>query len=174
MKRAEVLKAIAVLSATWPMRELSPATVETYANKLIDLDHDALLAAIETLTVSSDFMPSIASLRQTAIELSPDSAIPDADEAYAEVRRMIGKVGWTAYLGEGRKTEWSHPAIASTVEAIGWRNICESENEEALRAHFFKLYGSASARVSKQQAITPAGRELLASLGQIGKALPSG
>lgn len=70
------------------------------------------------------------------------TAVPDADEAWTEVRREVGRRGWT--LGPPEK--WSHPAVAAAATAIGWNELCRGD-ESIVRAHFLRVYPAVQQRV---------------------------
>lgn len=72
------------------------------------------------------------------------TAAPDLDQAVDEIVRRVAKRGYSK--GAPRSETWSHPAIADTVRAVGWRELCYGENAGVLRAHIMRLYESARAR----------------------------
>lgn len=181
MTTEEILQILAEAQSIWPQRIMSPETIEAYAERLRDLEPDALRAALEQLSVTSTFLPSIAELRTTAVNALPGNAIPDPDTAWAEVKAQVAAVGstrgmpfWRGGVETIREPSWSHQAIEDAAEAMGWDYLCNQENEEAARAHFLRFYGSTSGRMQRDQTLTPAGRELLASLGTIGRSLELG
>jgi hypothetical protein len=60
---------------------------------------------------------------------------PTSAEAWEMVRREMARVGGS----------YGTPAVPiapvqKAIETISWREICLSENPEAVRAHFFKVY----------------------------------
>jgi hypothetical protein len=58
--------------------------------------------------------------------------------------------------------------VWQTVDRIGWRELCTSENLDVVRAQFMRMYDSQAKR-SKERAVLPSG--LAQKLEQIG-ALP--
>lgn len=132
-----------------PTSEHQLAVTELVWNDVLgDLDPNDIRGAMASWT--EHWPPTPNQLRQATQllvrRMSGENTAPDADQAFAEVLRAVSAHGYTSM------PEWSHPAIGATVEALGgWVNgICFSENEPALRAHFLKLYESASARINRQ------------------------
>ncbi|RJQ10889.1 MAG: hypothetical protein C4551_01915 [Bacillota bacterium] len=123
-----------VLVEAYPDKEIKPGTVEIYIRCLADLPYEAVQAAVLQHITSNKWFPTISELRELATGMLPGNQIPTATEAWAEVKQAFAKVG---YYG---KPEWSHPALAKTVEAMGWQSLCMSENDIADRAHFIRLY----------------------------------
>ena len=67
---------------------------------------------------------------------------PDADEAWGEVRRTIGRCG---YDHPPTVDSWSHPAVAAAVSSIGWGQLCRGD-EQIVRAHFLRSYPAIAQR----------------------------
>jgi hypothetical protein len=137
--------------------KVAPETVRVYAHDLADLPPSACALAVKTLRQTSRFLPSIAEVRQATAEIT-GGHLPDGDEAWGEVQRQIKQTG---YYGKPR---FSHPAIAATVRAMGWQELCASENQVADRAHFLTLYGTARRRLERERQVDPEVRELAATL----------
>lgn len=164
MERSEILQLLLYAGEVFPTLQL-PTTrervelrVQVWAEHLEDLPQPVVHAAL-TLPEWGDFCPSPARLRVAALRLAGADLAPDADEAVAEIMRAIHKLGWQ------RVPEWSHPAVAGTVEAFGgWLALCESEHPESLRAHLLKLYGTAAHRHARTETMAPAVLELLAGV----------
>lgn len=154
-KLAQILKA---LRGAYPEKTIPDQTVEVYMRCLADLPLPALEAAVLNHIASSKWFPTIAELREKALALLPGQRMPTATEAWAEVMRAFEMVG---YYGT---PEWSHEAIARTVAAMGWQNLCLSENGMADRAHFLRLYEVYCKRLREDQLMLPEARRLAAQL----------
>jgi hypothetical protein len=146
-----------LLAAYHTGTKVDAKTVEVYAHDLADLPPQACALAVKTLRQTSRFLPSIAEVRQATAEIT-GGHLPDGDEAWGEVQRQIKQTG---YYGKPR---FSHPAIAATVRAMGWQDLCASENGVADRAHFLAMYGTARRRLERERQVDPAVRELAATL----------
>ena len=45
--------------------------------------------------------------------------------------------------------EFAHATTEAVVKAIGWRNICMSENADVLRSNFIKLYNDMATQADR-------------------------
>lgn len=165
MNAQDVRRLIAYASELWPQTFELPATpeklqlrVEVWLEFLSDLPAEAVRVALAQ-AAEEPFPPAPGALRQAALRLLSADLPPDADQAVAEIMTAIHRVG---YYGS---PEWSHPALAQTVEAFGgWQAVCTSEHPESQRAHLLKLYATASRRHNSEQSMAPAFAELLGSV----------
>lgn len=156
------------------MREMSEGTAEEYIESMIDLPVEVVALAILNFRDSGKpFIPSIPELRSASTELLPGKKMPDADAGWGEVIEQIRKVGayagtenWSAPKNEDgtahvMRPTWSHPVVAQVVAGMGdWKELCQSTNPMADRAHFIKLYADAVQRNRREQNMTPAAKAL--------------
>lgn len=171
MTRSEVLKAVALVSMAWSNWHLpeaedeAEAVIKAWLRVLAPFDNSLVVAAIDSYIVEAgQFAPHQGMVAKRAAELQARATgdeVPGLDEAWAEVQREIARVGWTGALDPQRKPLFTHPTISAAVEAMGWQTLCESTNPEADRAHFFKLYGSATQRATRDAVMPASVRELL-------------
>ena len=83
-----------------------------------------------------------------AEELDPrNEKLPTAAEAWEEVERLIIR------FGPYRAPQYSCDTVRRAVRAIGWLQLCCSENPAADRAHFLKLYESMRSKHKEQKEI---------------------
>ena len=106
---------------------------------LADLDDALLSAAVKNHIERSQWLPSIAEIRSSAVSLmrqaSPAAQI--AGEAWGDVKRAIASVG---YYG---LPEFNNPATAAVVRRMGWRDICLDDGPEGvIRAQFERMYNA--------------------------------
>lgn len=130
-----------VLVAAFPGRIMSKDTTLVYARFLADVPLDIGVSAAAQWIARCKAFPSIAELRELCDQRSGNGP-PDADRAFAEVMRAVGR--WGIYA----EPQFSHIAIRQAVEAITWREICLSEHAPSLRAHFAKAYDAAKKRTA--------------------------
>lgn len=171
MTRREVIEAMGLVSATWSNWHLPAAkeerevVINAWLRVLGPFDSSSVVAAIDSYVVEAgQFAPHQGMVAKRAAELQARAEgheVPGLDEAWAEVQREIARVGWTGALDPKRKPLFTHPTISAAVEAMGWQTLCESTNPEADRAHFFKLYGSATQRATRDAVMPASVRELL-------------
>lgn len=136
---------------------------------LADLAPAALEAAVLAHISTNKWFPTIAELREATLAMLPGQGIPTATEAWGEVMHAFEMVGYY------HTPEWSHPAIAKTVDAMGWQQLCLSENGMADRAHFIKLYEVYVKRVRDDSLMLPEAKRLKGELqaGDLGVGIRS-
>lgn len=141
MKHAETVKALSLLAAVWPTREVTPAMVEAYHMAWEDVPYDALQPAIKSWIGTAKFFPTPGELRELA--LRDALALPAAEVAWAEVVRRI------ADTGHASQPRWSTAVLEHTVNALGWRSICQWQEDQlgTLRAQFRNTYDAYAKRV---------------------------
>lgn len=171
----DIAKVVAILSAAYPAWQVNEYTIEVYYQDLRDLPSDLLFAAAAKARTNSGrnmaFAPSTGEIRQAAAEiLRSVRGVPSSYQAWQEVVRAMLEVG-----SYGTPT-WTHPLIGQTVDALGWRNLCMSENAVADRARFIQAFEQLSDRAEVEMMEPPqvrgyiekaSGRELPAPFDQI-------
>ena len=129
----EVTKLVAVLASAFPQTQMSDESINAYVAMLKDIPLEVLVVAVEQCIVESEFLPSIAKVRDKALSLvRPERK--DPMEAWGVVLTTIQRVGFY------RSPTFDDPLIARAVECLGWQYLCTSENVVADRAHFAKVY----------------------------------
>jgi hypothetical protein len=148
----DIAKLVGLMAAAFPNTQVTEATTEAYVFMLQDLPLDVLTAAVQQVMAESDFLPSIAKLRQRAHELGKLDKL-SALEAWGKVKEQIASRGF--YRGP----KFDDPVIAKAVECIGWRTLCSSDNEPADRAHFARVYDNLVRREEQDALLLPAVRQ---------------
>ena len=144
MNKQEILKAVAPLQLAFK-GNLDDARMRLYVEMLSDIPPQILEAAVKKLIMTNKFLPSIAEIRETAYGIKgtvSGTAAPDESEAWGEVVKAIQSVG---YYG---KPKFSHEAITTAVNNIGWQDICMTtyDGMNTLRAQFRRAYQLAAQR----------------------------
>jgi len=152
MTKVELAKLMAVCAAAFPHVTVTKETMTVYAEALADLEFEPSQRAVMHLIATSQYFPSIASIRESYASLIAPSA-PSIAKAWQEVSRRIQREGSTM------APTWSHQTIAEAVLIVGWRELCLSENQIATRAHFWRVYESL-AKDHKMEAILGQQRRL--------------
>lgn len=118
-------------------RDLSQGLVEAWAGFMGDISADEGARAIREHVTESPHFPTVADIRKRVSTLRVGPMNPGA--AWEEVRKAIGREG------RNRSPEWTHPAIASAVMALGWVEICNTTDDDlaTLRAQFERYYRAA-------------------------------
>lgn len=167
MTAAELAQAILLAQGHWPNFRVSRATPVSWERLLGDLDFELVITALDRLALESpEWPPGAGAIRAMAKGSVVGEQAPDVDEAWAEVLHTIRRVGNYGV------PEFTHPAIAAAVDALGWKTLCMSENSVADRAHFLRIYGVTVRRAERERTMTPAMAALAPSLKAIGKAVP--
>ena len=131
------------------------AMLEVWQSDLADLPADLLAMACRNHRERSQWLPSIAEIRASAVSLMRQASPADQDwnDAYAELKRSILSVGYDRPV-----PEWSNPALAQTVKTLGgWRAVCHNDDPEGVfRAQFRDTYNIVIARMERgvQQSAT--------------------
>lgn len=144
----EAAALVALISAAYPQWPASRDTVAVYADALADLDYEQTLGAVRDVILTDDRWPTVATIRRRTADRAGILS-PDQTEAWAEIRRLTS-TGISTTVDA-----FSHPAIAETVAAVGWWDLCHSTSPETIRAQFLRLYADARIRHDAEIVSTP-------------------
>lgn len=138
MNKQNILKAVAPLQLAYNA-SLDDARLRLYVEMLSDIPPSILETAVKKLIMTNKFLPSVAEIREVAYGIKgiiSGTAAPDESEAWGEVAKAIRSVG---YYG---KPKFSHEAITTAVNNIGWQDICMTTNDgmNILRSQFRRAY----------------------------------
>lgn len=157
------------LSAFFPQWELTEATIEAWHEMLEDLEFDLARRALKAVLSRSSGFPRVADIRRAAAEIAagPEGALTGA-EAWEMVRAAVRRYGYYREL----EAKASLPApVARAVDALGWEEICLSEEPGVVRAQFIRIFEQLQER-RREETVMPA--EVKALLSGVGQALPAG
>mgnify|MGYP001244607426 CR=1 FL=1 len=135
--------------------------VDVWLEHLSDLPDDLLTVAVKNHIERSQWLPSIAEIRASAVSLMRQAspARQSASEAWGDVKRAIGRIG---YVGS---PEFSNPATAAAVRRMGWRDICMDDGPEGvIRAQFERFYDAEIARMENAVQQSPAVRDFIGAM----------
>lgn len=137
MNIPETAKLLAVIGILFPNARHSDVDVElqvsVWADLLGDLSYAACDRAVRSLAQTRNFAPSIAEIREYVLELER-GPVRAGGEAWRDFLEAVGRYG--AY----RSPVFADPVVARCVTALGWQELCLSENQVADRARFIELY----------------------------------
>jgi len=164
MTPSESTRLVGMLKAGFPRQQLEQDTIALYAAFLADIDREPGEEAVRTAIATLKFFPTIAEIRDLAARKSV--SLPDSTAAWSEVMRAFGSVG------RYREPRFSHIAIDRVVGAMGWQSMCDSENVEATRAHFLRLYADTRETLVRDANVRPMlvaaeERRLMARRGEV-------
>lgn len=134
---------------------------EVWLEMLGDLPADLLAAAVRSHIERSQWLPSVAEIRQAAVKLMRQGspAQESAIDAWGSVKREVRRVG--SYGAP----YFVNPITARVVQRMGWREICLSEDPEAVvRAQFERYYNAEMTRAEEQAGMSADLRDFLATL----------
>ena len=152
---AEISELVGLMSAAYPGAKVSDATVEVYVAMLKDIPLDILTASVQQCMAESEFLPTVAKVRDKALALTAPIA-PAPLEAWGIVLKAIGVYGFY------RTPEFADPIITKAVDCIGWRNICctEMDNQGVDRAHFSRVYEGLLRQAENDRRMLPQARAI--------------
>lgn len=137
------------------------AMLEVWQEDLADLEDNLLIVACRNHRERSQWLPSIAEIRASAVSLmrqaSPANQI--AGEAWGDVKKAIASVG---YYG---LPQFDNPATAAVVRRMGWREICLDDGPEGvIRAQFERMYNAEIERMEGKVQQSATVREFVAAM----------
>jgi len=157
MNRQEAAKLVAVVIASCPAQsskldtQRQLAMVDAFASLLDDMTYEQASAAVRVLLQTRSWMPSVADIRATALELARGPVAPGGD-AWGQVLKAISRYG--IYRQPGVDFSFPDAVTAKCVQALGWTQLCNSENQVADRARFVELYDKLAAQ-SHRESLSP-------------------
>lgn len=157
MNATEAGKIVSMLEIAYS-KQVADETMALYIKFLLDIPFEAGKAAALNLIAENKFFPSISEARQAAIAVLPNNQIPTAAEAWSEVTKQIEEA--SLY----KKPSFSHPSIVQATKAIGWYNLCTSENPAADRAHFMRIYETYRERAMRDIVQLPEAKKLIVAV----------
>jgi hypothetical protein len=152
MTHDEVARLVAVMLAAVPSNRVEaksiPGMIAAYRDLLEDLSYEQCNAALRVLLQTRTWLPSVADIRATALELTR-GPVRAGGEAWGSVLRAVSAEGF--YRQPGTDFVFSDPVTAQCVAAFGWQNLCSSENQTADRARFIELYDKLAQQTRREQ-----------------------
>lgn len=116
-------------------------------------DYELVIAAVQKFISSSVKPPTIAGIRNEIMKIQSPETLIAAGEAWQMVQKVIRNYG--SYRQKEAIAELAEvsAAVAKTAEAMGFRNLCFSENQTADRARFFQTYDAIIFRTQNQEMV---------------------
>lgn len=97
------------------------------------------------------YPPQISEIREKCAEYTVPH-LKDQGEAWGEVQKAISQYG---YYRQEEALESLTPIVREAVKRLGFREICLDENQDAVRAHFFKIYSTLIERKTNDAKLPP-------------------
>lgn len=137
------------------------AMLEVWQEDLADLPDDLLAVACRNHRERSQWLPSIAEIRASAVSLMRQAspARQSASEAWGDVKQAIASVGYYSL------PQFDNPATAAAVRRMGWREICLDDGPEGvIRAQFERMYNAEIERMEGKVQQSATVREFVAAM----------
>jgi len=158
MTPVEAAKLVVIIAAGWPRPEMKTGTRDIYEQMLLDLDFEVAKRAVARLTATAKFLPSIAEIREAALEVTAGPRRIGM-EAWGDILEARQKVGfkqvsqgdWTPSDAPLAVPTFEDPIVAACVERMGgWRAF---ENVDFDRGKFCELYDTLAQQARKEQQV---------------------
>ncbi len=153
MSAIETADALMILYAAFPNTEWSTTTQAVYAKHLADIPVEELKTVIAQAIGTCRFPPTVAEIRDTWHGLSHVGRLTYG-EAWELVQKEIRRVG--SYS----KPQFSDETTARVVAAMGWKELCMSEDQGRDRAQFRDMYNALVGRDDTVEKLLPQARQL--------------
>lgn len=155
---------VMALKTYFPREQLLPneQAVELWYRQLQDLDYKIAEAALNEWVATQKWSPSIADIRELAARIR-FGEIPDWGEGWRNTMKAIRMYG---YYRPEAAMESLDDLTRETVKRLGFQNLCLSENQEADRANFRRIYEQLADRNRVQSMIPAAVKEVISKIRQ--------
>lgn len=146
----------AVIGATirsaysWAKLLENEQSMEIWFRKLNDIPVDVLAVVVDRWLETKNQPPTIADLR-TEASLVVNGAPPIWTDGWEQVRKAIAAYG---YMQKEKALSTMDNLTAATVQRLGWQQICESENPDAIRANFRMTFEALAKRQAEDAVIS--------------------
>lgn len=153
------------ITTAFPWANLFPSqeAVEIWYRKLGDIPYDVMTAVVNRWIETKTSPPTIADIRQEA-DIVVNGLPPTWADGWEQVQNAIGRYG---YMQREAALASMDEVTAETVRRIGWQQICESENVDALRANFRMVYETMSRRAQEGRMISAGTQHKLDSVRSV-------
>lgn len=140
------------ITTAFPWANLFPSqeAVEIWYRKLGDIPYDVMTAVVNRWIETKTSPPTIADLRKEA-DIVVNGVPPSWADGWEQVQKAIGRYG---YMQRDAALASMDEITRETVIRIGWQQICESENPDALRANFRMVHETLSKRMQEGRLVS--------------------
>lgn len=176
MNRRYIKEKIIELAAYYG-KDMTPATLDIYADHLEDMAQEAFDLAIERHIETSEWMPKVSQIREAAmLNFLKKAGVPSPAEAWGEVSKHLRSDRQESYgtltaVNRIDDHDFTHPIVKRAAEQIGWLDLwlTRDSNATANRARYMDAYRELVEDLKNhyqlnpdlQKAIEPAARPLL-------------
>lgn len=159
MTRKEFAFLAAALKTYYPREALLPndQAMELWYRQLEDIPYKIAEASLNKWVATNKWSPSIADLRELSSGIQ-FGEVPDWGEGWKLLQRAISKYG--SYRQQ-EAMAMLDDLTRQTVERLGFRNLCLSENQETDRANFRMIFEQLANRKRQEAQLPKALQELI-------------
>lgn len=153
MEQIEAEKLVTIFAAAFPQANLSEATVAVYVAALVPMTYRDGNLAVQRCVRECKWLPTVSEILDRIVQVT--LSLPSAEEAWAEVHGIVKEWGYSMLprYRDGVLSEfsgWSSPVVWAAVEAVGWRRICLSgEDQGFIHRDFIRAYDSFGRRADE-------------------------
>lgn len=148
LKTSDIAKILAPVWVQYPRRENWKEQVRLWHQVFKKVPYRALESAVVLALAHSPFEPKVSDIRDMLVEMQGKRLEPM--QAFGLLLKAVSRFG---YYQEERAMEALPSNVAQTAKAMGWQEICLSQNPEALRAHFTKAFDGIQRRGELEKSI---------------------
>lgn len=143
----------ASIKSAYPTFNIMPDqySIRMWYRMLGDLDYKLCETVLMELFATHTYPPQISEIRDKCTEYTVPH-LKDQGEAWGEVQRAISQYG---YYRQEEAMKSLTPVVREAVKRLGFREICLDENQDAVRAHFFKIYAALVERKANDAKLPP-------------------
>lgn len=144
--------------------------MELWYRQLQDIPYPVAEAVLQKWVATNRWSPSIADIRESAAEIQTGGPIEDWATGWNQVVSAIRKFGT---YQEQAAMEWLPPLARETVQRLGYKQLCLSDNLVADRANFRQVYEILARRKAESERLPLPLRERISGLMAGFAALPA-
>lgn len=146
MDKKQFLQVMSVLKSNytnWNIDFKDALNVNVWYESLKDIPYEIALIGVRKLISTEQFYPNVAKIRAACASVT-DARPTDSAEGWGMVQRAIRRFG---YMRADEAVASLPKDVGRAVQNMGgFMALCESENVEADRAHFYRSLEQVSAR----------------------------
>ncbi|MBU5669567.1 hypothetical protein KQI68_06900 [Peptoniphilus sp. MSJ-1] len=143
LSKTDFIRAVEYLIAVYPEMEKTfnrQISQSVWYELLRDIDGENLLLAVKMYTTTQKFAPKPAEIREMVLKTTTEEK--DWTNGWSLVLKSIGKYG---IYREAEALRWignQDPIAEESIRRMGYKSLCESEDQAAFRANFRQAYNN--------------------------------
>lgn len=157
MTELQIRGLLGLIAGNYRQFEVNPPLIHLWASMLADVEPEAGLKAVYAHIKASKWPPSIAEILEAVRQVTGEADNNGSGDAWGTCLAAIRRFG--SYRGE-EALEWMPERVAATVRRMGWKELCASDNAEADRAHFMRIYEQVAKREETERIYAIEDREV--------------